>query len=251
MFTQIGSSCSEYAAHLDEAHHEIISTLKELIIETAAIEAAGAALAFFTAGLDEIAAQAAVAARIATAAAKIRRIIEVLIDAARGIAAAAKPRAARAFEVLAKLKPIEEAAVKRAASAATKTEHAAVGDAGSIRNVNPGGGMNNCVNCVATTDKVLDGEKVSAVLSEPQHPSVLEKMFGSKFTPSSGKADIDSVMQSAGDGARGVVYGGRNGGVGHVFNAVNQGGIVRYLDGQIGSEASFDGFDHFFFMRYR
>lgn len=87
VFTQIGSSCSEYAAHLDEAHHEILSELNSLITQTVAIEAAGAVFAVFTGGLDEIAAQAAVAARIATAAAKIRRIIEVLIEAARAVAA--------------------------------------------------------------------------------------------------------------------------------------------------------------------
>lgn len=83
VLTQIGGSCGEYAAHLDQAHHEILSELKDLIIQTAAIEAGGAVLAFFTAGLDEIAAQAAVAARIAIVAARIRRIIEVLIEAAR------------------------------------------------------------------------------------------------------------------------------------------------------------------------
>ncbi|WP_328857238.1 hypothetical protein OG579_19155 [Williamsia herbipolensis] len=131
--TELGSSCSEYAAHLDQAHHEIISTLKELIIETAAIEAGGAVLAFFTAGLDEIAAQALVAARIATAAAKIRRVIEALIDAARAVAAAVKGFAGRAAEVLSKLEPLATGAVKTAATAAAKAGRAgasAVADAG-------------------------------------------------------------------------------------------------------------------------
>ncbi|MGU3292488.1 TNT domain-containing protein [Williamsia sp. M5A3_1d] len=130
VFTQIGASCSEYAAHLDEAHHEIISTLKELIVETAAIEAGGAALAFFTAGLDEIAAQAAVAARIASAAAKIRRVIEVLIEAARAVAASVRAGAARALDVLGKLKPLAEGAVKKVGLAArTETSAARSGQA--------------------------------------------------------------------------------------------------------------------------
>ncbi|WP_150116309.1 hypothetical protein [Williamsia herbipolensis] len=122
--TELGGSCSEYAAHLDQAHQEIISTLKELIIETAAIEAGGAVLAFFTAGLDEIAAQALVAARIATAAAKIRRVIEALIDAARAVAAAVEGFAGRAAEVLSKLEPLATGAVKTAASAAAKAGRA-------------------------------------------------------------------------------------------------------------------------------
>ena len=35
----------------------------------------------------------------------------------------------------------------------------------------------------------------------------------------------------------------------HVFNAVNQGGTIRFLDGQIGGAASFEGFTEFFFLR--
>jgi len=117
VLTQIGGSCGEYAAHLDQAHHQILSELKDLIIQTAAIEAGGAVLAFFTAGLDEIAAQAAVAARIAIVAARIRRIIEVLIEAARAVATAVRGFGSRALEILGKLKPLIEAGAKRATTA--------------------------------------------------------------------------------------------------------------------------------------
>jgi len=37
--------------------------------------------------------------------------------------------------------------------------------------------------------------------------------------------------------------------VGHVWNAVNQGGTVRFLDGQSGGVASFDGYDGYMFLR--
>ena len=120
VFTQIGQSCGQYAANLDHAHHEIITELEELVVETAAIEAGGAVLAFFTAGLDEVAAQAAVAARIAMVAAKIRRIIEALIEAARVVAAAVRGFAGKALEILGKLKPLLEAGVKKAKAVVVK-----------------------------------------------------------------------------------------------------------------------------------
>jgi filamentous hemagglutinin len=42
-------------------------------------------------------------------------------------------------------------------------------------------------------------------------------------------------MQSAGSGARAIVYVNPTGeGVGHVFNVVNQKGTIRFLDGQTG-----------------
>lgn len=77
-------------------------------------------LAFFTAGLDEVAAQAAVAARIAMVAAKIRRIIEALIEAARVVAAAVRGFAGKALEILGKLKPLLEAGVQKAKAAVVK-----------------------------------------------------------------------------------------------------------------------------------
>jgi hypothetical protein len=44
------------------------------------------------------------------------------------------------------------------------------------------------------------------------------------------------AMSKAGNGARGIVYvgTGKPGSVGHVFNVVNQKGVVRFLDGQTG-----------------
>ncbi|WP_277831156.1 WXG100-like domain-containing protein [Speluncibacter jeojiensis] len=120
VFTQLGKSCGEYAAHLDQAHHEIISVLRDLVVQTVAIEAGGAVLAFFTAGLDEIAAQAAVAARVASAAAKIRRVIEALIEAARVVATAVRGYLGKVVEITAKLKSVIGFGVKRAETMAVK-----------------------------------------------------------------------------------------------------------------------------------
>ena len=59
-------------------------------------------------------------------------------------------------------------------------------------------------------------------------------------------------MLAAGDGSRGVVFASAGPGqVGHVFNVVNQGGVIRFLDGQPGTVASFDGYQSYYLMRYR
>jgi hypothetical protein len=126
------------------------------------------------------------------------------------------------------------------------------GVAGSIRSVNPGAGTMNCVNCVITTDQMLDGAKVSAALDGPKPVNFLETYFGSHFAPVADRAAIEAAMTAAGDGSRGVVFASRGPGrVGHVFNVINQGGVIRFLDGQTGKVASFGGYRDFFFMRYR
>ena len=53
---------------------------------------------------------------------------------------------------------------------------------------------------------------------------VLEQQFGGQFAKMASKQSIDEAMQAAGPGARAIVYGERAGGIGHVFNVVNQGG---------------------------
>lgn len=103
-------------------------------------------------------------------------------------------------------------------------------------------------NCVVATDATLAGRPASALPSGPQPISVLQDVFGGTFKPVSGRAEITALMTDAGSGARGVVFGSRGSDVGHVFNAVNQGGTVRFLDGQTGAAASFSGFDGFQFM---
>lgn len=122
--------------------------------------------------------------------------------------------------------------------------------AGSIRNVNKVGGNMNCVNCAVATDATLAGRPASALGGGPFRISVLEKTFGGKFGPAGPIDNITSGMQAAGPGARGIVFGSRSPGqVGHVFNVVNQNGVIRYLDGQIGGAASLGGFADFRLLR--
>jgi filamentous hemagglutinin len=127
----------------------------------------------------------------------------------------------------------------------TAGDEAAVGGY-SIRDVNPGfptqGRVSNCANCAVATDATLAGRPAVALPGGPTRVSVLEKYFGGLFQPMRSPADIERGLQAAGPGARGIVFGQRAGGIGHFFNGVNQGGVVRFLDGQLGDEASFRGF---------
>ena len=67
---------------------------------------------------------------------------------------------------------------------------------------------------------------------------MLESRFSAKFRPTT-LSDLESRLLREGNGATGVVYGAPPAGsrVGHVFNVVNQNGVIRYLDGQTGRPA--------------
>ena len=109
--------------------------------------------------------------------------------------------------------------------------------------------MTNCVNCAIATDATLAGRAASALPSGVTSISVLEKTFGGRFASVSGPGAIEAQLLNAGSGARGIVFGARADEVGHVFNAVNQNGVVRFLDGQIGGAASLEGYTSFSLLR--
>lgn len=122
-------------------------------------------------------------------------------------------------------------------------------EAGSIRGVNPTGGMKNCANCAIATDAMLAGRPASALPGGPTPLAVLEKYFGRRFGSPTTINSITRSMDEAGNGARGIVFGSRGRETGHVFNVVNQNGVIRYLDGQIGKSATFDGYKNFQLLR--
>jgi hypothetical protein len=62
----------------------------------------------------------------------------------------------------------------------------------------------------------------------------------SNFT---GRSQMERVMLSGGEGTRGVVFGSRASGPGHVFNGVVSNGRVVFVDG--GSRASLKGYSEF------
>ncbi|GAB4587661.1 WXG100-like domain-containing protein [Nocardia sp. IFM 10818] len=83
----LGNSCGEYAQHLDDAHHEILEELKDFAVEAVAGEVLFAVLAPVTAGISEVAGNAALAARAAYRATRIAKIISELATKARAVAA--------------------------------------------------------------------------------------------------------------------------------------------------------------------
>lgn len=118
------------------------------------------------------------------------------------------------------------------------------GLAGSIRNVNPTGGGVNCVNCAIAAEYTLRGAPASALpTSGPLPISLITKEFGGSFAPVSGSMQIGSLLSRSGEGASGVVF-GRGAGMNHVWNVVNQGGNIRFLDAQAGG-LGVRNFEHF------
>ena len=121
--------------------------------------------------------------------------------------------------------------------------------AGTIRRINHGQSMTNCANCVIATDAMLAGRPASALPDGPHSIAVLERIFGAKFSAVGDLGEVVQALLAAGSGSRGIVDGSRSGGVGHVFNAVNQHGVVRFLDGQTGKAAVVSGYTGFRFLR--
>jgi hypothetical protein len=99
----------------------------------------------------------------------------------------------------------------------------------------------NCVNVVIATDAKLAGLKVPppppGIATDLQ---VIEHVYGHTFNKVQSKMSLKSHLQAWGPGSRAIVYGARdvNGGA-HVFNAVNDGGVVKFLDGQTGAVVDF------------
>jgi hypothetical protein len=131
-----------------------------------------------------------------------------------------------------------------AASAGTGAQPAAgaVSGAGGVRNehplsqVNPTGGTTNCVNCALSLDATLSGAPSCAMPGCVTSPRLLQQMYGRGFYGTT-SGHLTNELRQAGNGARGIVLipGTPNS---HVINAINQGGVVKYLDGQIGREVT-------------
>ena len=135
------------------------------------------------------------------------------------------------------------------------TEITAEGDglvAGSIADVNPSGSLMNCVNCSIATDSTLAGNAASALPGSPTSITVLEDAYGGQFQPVSGPMQIGSILSESGNGSRGIVFGESltQGEPGHVFNVINNGGNIQFLDGQIGGNGigNFDVLKNFQFL---
>jgi hypothetical protein len=106
--------------------------------------------------------------------------------------------------------------------------------AGTIRGVNPTGSRVNCVNCAISADYTLAGNPTVAGPEGPYSYLQLANWMGSRFVAVTGEMQVADMLIGSGEGAQGIVYGeslvGANG---HVWNAVNQGGTIRFLDSQV------------------
>jgi hypothetical protein len=129
---------------------------------------------------------------------------------------------------------------------------------GAHPNVGTWGFKNNCQSCVQAVDKQLAGvakdakavERVPGdAMSSPYWKQHIAAGTGTTNTFKSVASydDIVKELQTAGDGARGIIHGMRTGpgGVsvaGHVFNVVNRNGRVYFLDGQTGTLATLENY---------
>lgn len=68
-------------------------------------------------------------------------------------------------------------------------------------------------------------------------PIVLEKEFDAKFS-SAWTTNLDDLVKDLKPGKRGIIFGYKKGSnMGHVFNVINENGVIKYLDGQTGRRA--------------
>ncbi|MCA6066946.1 hypothetical protein JI747_007140 [Chryseobacterium sp. RG1] len=115
-------------------------------------------------------------------------------------------------------------------------------------------GRYNCLNTAIATDATLAGRPASALpytiqrrfrngkwenyasFEKGAYPSILEKEFNAKFTNWS--EDLSNLTKDLQPGKRGIIFGIKKGkNVGHYFNVINEKGVIKYLDGQIGKRA--------------
>ncbi|MEU4163805.1 ricin-type beta-trefoil lectin domain protein [Actinoplanes sp. NPDC026670] len=117
----------------------------------------------------------------------------------------------------------------------------------SIRDINPSGGMQNCVRCSIETDKLLSGQSASEVPDGGPFSIAEITNYSGRPLLERKLDEIVKRMQDFGEGSRGIVVGLRGPGeTGHAFNVVNQGGVIRFLDGQAGGVADLeDGYKSF------
>ncbi|MFE9905744.1 RHS repeat-associated core domain-containing protein [Streptomyces achromogenes] len=106
--------------------------------------------------------------------------------------------------------------------------------------VNPFEGETNCRACAVATDHLLAGKGVSMAPKNLKAGDVapIERLYGTRFKSAS-LASVVREVSKGGEGTRGIVWGslpprrdGRR--YTHVFNVVNVGGDVIFLDAQRG-----------------
>jgi len=129
----------------------------------------------------------------------------------------------------------------------------------STRDINPhepnAGGDLNCIKCALALDATLGGSPTQALPGIAADTfaggrRILEQTFGASLVKIGSPEAIAQAISEAGPAARGIVIGYQNGQpYSHAINVVNQDGVIRFLDGQIGEAAKdVDKYDHYWLI---
>jgi hypothetical protein len=107
-----------------------------------------------------------------------------------------------------------------------------------IKDVNPGNGRNNCAECARAVQATWSGDPSAAAtlndrfaFGEPD--ACMPEWAGQESKP----VDMQQVgdqVEELGPGSSAVVGFDRSQGSGHWFNAINDGGVIKAVDGQSG-----------------
>lgn len=99
------------------------------------------------------------------------------------------------------------------------------------------GRNNNCVDCARAVESTWRGDPVkAAAVADPNaagvSPSLITNWAGGRFRTAT-YTDIERGLNALGDHSSAIIVSEWAGGRGaHAFNAVNDGGIVKFVDGQ-------------------
>ena len=215
----------------------------EIVLPVAAVAAAegvaaeGAAAAAEAAAAEAAAAEAA-AAEAAAAEATAAEATAAEATAAEATAAEATADAASADETAAAAEEGAQATadadnVVDVPEGSNVIPQEIFNDFPALEDVNPGEFNDNCPACQAAGRQILDGgAPIQAGDSGPASMSSMQSDAGSYFSPMSIQ-QAEQQLLAAGDGANGTVAAmPPNSSIGHVFNAVNRGGQVVWVDAQ-------------------
>jgi len=142
-----------------------------------------------------------------------------------------------------------------AATRALSLEPNAHGKIEALEHVNRGypgeGRTENCLNVVIATDATIGGSPASALPGKLSEPSVLEKTYGREFVSVGSKEQIEMELRRLGPGSRAIIAGQFENAPqrSHVFNAINSGGTVYFVDGQSAEPVSFWGYAALWMLR--
>jgi hypothetical protein len=126
-----------------------------------------------------------------------------------------------------------------------------------VGNINAAQGEKNCAACAVQLERRFRGVGADAITIETKYANVdsLESALKAYTNSKTGFKVVDPAtvvreLQQGGNGARGILVGGghRPDNVLHIFNAVNENGVVKFIDPQAGrylSPSQFNTLDFF------